>query len=149
MILLRLASTTQNEISEVNIISEFPMSKTTFETTSGPGSFSGVVDFLLASVPPEYSCKVFISTPSGSCLQLSRLYTLKYNLPAAVPQAAMTVALYCKQHRPPVLRGCITSGEEWAFFVYKDGAPGASSQVSLTDLLRNLVENALVHDQKY
>jgi len=72
----------------------------------------------------------------------------KDNLPAALPQAAMAVASYCKQHefdhfplvfnlpdldlfRLPVLRGCITSGEQWAFFVYKGG--DASRQISIAD----------------
>lgn len=43
--------------------------QTTVETTS----FSEVVDFLLASVPPKYSRKLFLSIPSCSCLQHSRL----------------------------------------------------------------------------
>ena len=35
------------------------------------------------------------------------------------------------QFRLPVLRGCITSGEQWAFFVYKGG--DTSRQISIAD----------------
>ncbi|KAF8347289.1 hypothetical protein F5887DRAFT_1281371 [Amanita rubescens] len=171
IILLRLASTMRNETSEVNIIPEFPISKTTFGTTSGSRSFSGVVDFLLASVPPKYS-RFLLQNPVGALanptaidwpLTPTIIEAKKDNLPAAVPQAAMAVASYCKQHELPVLRGCITSGEQWSFFVYKGG--DASRQISIADqislganlenlslvlgLLKDLVENALVHDQKY
>jgi hypothetical protein len=44
--LLRLVSTLQNEMSEVNIIPDFPIPKT---TNSGGQSFNGVVDYLLAT----------------------------------------------------------------------------------------------------
>jgi hypothetical protein len=47
--------------------------------------------------------------------------------------------------RLPVLRGCITSGEQWAFFIYKSnsaGGPGGvvsvASEINLGTELENL-----------
>ena len=63
IILLRLASTMQTDKSGVNIIPEFPIPKTVFETASGSYSFSGVIDFLLAKVAPKYSSQLFVLSP--------------------------------------------------------------------------------------
>ena len=52
-----LVSILQNEMSEVNIIPDSPTTKTTFATDSGGHSFSGVVDYLFARVPPKHPCK--------------------------------------------------------------------------------------------
>jgi hypothetical protein len=65
----------QSEKSEVNIIPEFPISKTIFDTDSGGQSFSGVVDFLLASVPPRYSRKHTILYSPKDLYKQIRLYT--------------------------------------------------------------------------
>ena len=83
MILLRLASTLQNETSEVNIIPEFPIPKTTFATDSGEQSFSGVVDYQDAGT--------WSITPTI-------IEAKKDRLTLAVPQATVAVASYCKQH---------------------------------------------------
>lgn len=93
-----------------------------------------MVDFLLASVSPKYS-RFVLQNPVGALANPSAIdwpltptiiKAKKENLPAAVPQTAMVTASYCKQHKLPVLRGCITSGEQWAFFVYKgNDASGA------------------------
>ena len=53
----------QTDKSEVNIILEFPIPKTVFETVSGSKSFSGVVDFLLVKVAPKYSSQLFVLSP--------------------------------------------------------------------------------------
>ncbi|KAG1856008.1 hypothetical protein DFJ58DRAFT_784968 [Suillus subalutaceus] len=47
----------------VNIIPEFPIPKTTFNPESGRCSFSGVVDFLVAKIPTQYTAYL-LSNPS-------------------------------------------------------------------------------------
>lgn len=118
------SSPLQNETSEVNIIPEFLISKTTFATDSGEQSFSGVVDYLLARVPPKYSRKRIICIILGKFLHGSSGFILenpitglanqdagtwsiapiiieakKNRLTLAVPQATVAVASYCKQHK--------------------------------------------------
>jgi hypothetical protein len=172
MILLHLASTMQSDQSQVNIIPEFPIPKTTFDTDDGGQSFSGVVDFLLATVPPKYS-RFLLDNPVGALanpdaisgsLTPTIIEAKKDKLFLAIPQATIAVASYCKQHKLPVLRGCITSGEQWAFFIYKvdptgGGEVSIAPEISLgadlenlplvLGLFRDLVENALVYEQKY
>lgn len=74
MMLLRLASAMQNEKIQLNIIPEFPIPKTTFETDSGEQTFSGVVDFLLARIPPKYSRKQTTCVLPSMSLQFFRLF---------------------------------------------------------------------------
>jgi hypothetical protein len=63
--------------------------------------------------------------------------TDRLKIDVIVPQAALTVGSYCNQQKCahyfainypdltyvhaslPMLRGCITSGEEWSFFIFK------------------------------
>jgi hypothetical protein len=73
----------------------------------------------------------------------------------AIPQAALTVASHCKEleyvhfdinqltytyiHvRLSVMRGCITSGEQWTFFVYKSPKFHFSRRLNLGENLENL-----------
>jgi hypothetical protein len=52
LILLRVASTMSTNHMDVNIIPEFPITKTVFP---GNRSFGGVVDFLLTKLPEKYT----------------------------------------------------------------------------------------------
>lgn len=82
----------------------------------------------------------------------------------AFPQAVVAAASYCKEHKLSVMRGCITSGEQWAFFIYKTGASdqgevALAREIALGSkleelplllgLLRDWVENARVYEQKF
>ena len=76
MILLGLVSSLstlplENETSEVNIIPDFPIPKTTFATAdSGGHSFGGVVDYLFARVPPKYPRKHDVCIIHGRLLHV-------------------------------------------------------------------------------
>ena len=82
MILLGLVSSLstlplENETSEVNIIPDFPIPKTTFATAdSGGHSSGGVVDYLFARVPPKYPRKHDVCIIHGRLLHV-KLYTRK------------------------------------------------------------------------
>ncbi|KIM72900.1 hypothetical protein PILCRDRAFT_93275 [Piloderma croceum F 1598] len=41
------------------------------------------------------------------------------NVRAAMGQAVIAAASHCKRHGLSVMRGCITSGEQWLFFIYE------------------------------
>lgn len=58
MILLHIAKAMYSRTSEVVIIPQFPIEETTFNMGqfNNPHSFSGVVDYLLAHVPPGNFC---------------------------------------------------------------------------------------------
>lgn len=55
MLLLRVLSVMSSGDTTVNIISEFPLPRTTFNRDSGKCSFSGVVDFLVTKLPAQYT----------------------------------------------------------------------------------------------
>ncbi|KAF8635363.1 hypothetical protein AX17_003932, partial [Amanita inopinata Kibby_2008] len=125
IVLLRLSSTMQSAAVELNILPEFPVPKTIFDDIAPEGtrsSFSGVLNYLLASVPPP----LLIQYPSSTISELKHksvtpviIEEEQEKLRDALPQAAVASASYCKQHQLPLVRGFITSGEEWLFFVYK------------------------------
>jgi len=124
LILLRVASTMSTNHMDVNIIPEFPIAKTVFP---GNRSFGGVVDFLLTKLPEKYT-EFLLADPTGILANTdeikgtltSNIFEAKRNnVRAALPQAVIAAASHCKQHNLPVMRGCITSGEQWVFFVYE------------------------------
>jgi len=41
------------------------------------------------------------------------------NVRDALPRAIMAAASYCQQHGLEAVRGAVTSGEQWLFFVYR------------------------------
>jgi hypothetical protein len=121
IILLHVASTLHSRAWRVEVISEFPV-EATFKTNSGNCSFSGLVDFVLVHVSPGPFSSKFILHSLYNCvssisdhLHHSPIHALtatksmpdtpiiigteKNNLVEALPQATVTVASYCKQHR--------------------------------------------------
>jgi len=129
LILLRVASAMSTDQMAVDIIPEYPIAKTTFP---GNRSFGGVVDFLLTKLPVRYS-RYLLGDPTTALGNpdaikgpvTSNIFEAKRdNVRAAIPQAVMAAASHCKQHSIPMLRGCITSGEQWIFFMYSAGENG-------------------------
>ncbi|KAH9978998.1 hypothetical protein BGW80DRAFT_1442860 [Lactifluus volemus] len=157
IILLHVTSTVPDKKQTVYIVPEF-LVEATFE--SDDYSFNGVIDYLLVRLAPERSL-------TGAVIRAEQ-----DNTEQAIPRAALTVASYCKEQQLSVMRGCITSGEQWTFFVYKSPTASGrhrrvarikrggefhfSRQFNLGEnlslvlgLLSNLTNNALEHDQKY
>ncbi|KAF5385104.1 hypothetical protein D9615_001045 [Tricholomella constricta] len=118
--LLRVASAMSTDQIDVNIIPEYPISKTLFP---GNHSFEGVVDFLVTKLPGRYTqiqhlTLVLKSPDTIKGPVTSNIFEAKRdNVQAAIPQAVMAAAH--KQHGMQVLRGCITSGEQWIFFAFR------------------------------
>ncbi|KAH9978809.1 hypothetical protein BGW80DRAFT_697234 [Lactifluus volemus] len=181
IILLRVASTVHDEAQTLNIAPGFPV-EATFEMAPDNYSFSGVIDYLLIRLSSQGS-KEFFDFPAEYLLDMFRNESVtgaviraeQDNMEQAIPQAALTVASHCKEQELSVMRGCITSGEQWTFFVYKSPkASGRRGRVArirregefhfsrrlnlgenlenlalVLGLLRDLANNALEHNQKY
>ena len=171
LILLRVASTMSTDQMDVNIIPEYPISRTLFP---GNRSFGGAVDFLLTKLPGRYTrrkigrsslhsfdldCTGYLLGDPTTALGnpdaikgpvTSYIFEAKRdNVRATIPRAVIAAASYCKQHRCggtspfngvlipfllsiQVLRGCITSREQWIVFVY-NMAKGGGGFVSCSD----------------
>ena len=122
LILLRVASSMSIHQIDVNIIPEFPISKTVFH---GNLSFGGVVDFLLTKLPEKYTRKrnssylrtrgcnsphseFLLADPTGILANpeeikgtvSSNIFEAKRdNVRSALPQAVIAAASHCKQHQ--------------------------------------------------
>jgi len=135
LILLRVASTMSDGQTDVNIIPEYPIATTTF---SDNRSFGGVVDFLVAKLPARYTSFLLgdpanaLANPDGIKGPItSNIFEAKRdNVRAAIGQAVIAAASHCKQHGLSVMRGCITSGEQWLFFIYEATKNGGLVSVS-------------------
>ncbi|KAH9979025.1 hypothetical protein BGW80DRAFT_1282456 [Lactifluus volemus] len=118
-----------NDTQRLLLNYDFPIEETTFKTDSGTHSFSGTAEYLLINVQPgQFSVDFWMAYPT-----MSLGYATPNNMPAtpiiigtkqdglldAVPRATITVASFCKRYGLSTLRGCITSGEQWMFFVYR------------------------------
>ncbi|KAH9978812.1 hypothetical protein BGW80DRAFT_697210 [Lactifluus volemus] len=171
IILLHVASTVHDEARTLNIVPGFPVEATS-EMASDNYSFSGVIDYLLVRLPPPGSKCLFGLPADAGVLDALRntfgneavtgavIRAEQDNMEQAIPQAALTVASHCKElEYVSVMRGCITSGEQWTFFVYKSPKFHFSRRLNLGEnlenlalvlgLLRDLANNALEHNQKY
>jgi len=115
--------------TDVDIIPEYPIATTTFYDNR---SFAGVVDFLVAKLPACYT--PFLLEDPANALEnpagikgpvTSNIFEAKRdNVRAAMGQAVIAAASHCKQHGLSVMRGCITSGEQWLFFIYETTESG-------------------------
>jgi len=145
LLLLRVASTMSDENTDVNIIPEYPIAKTVLAENR---SFGGVVDFLMAKLPARYTDHLLrnpvisLNNPDLTPITTNIFETKRDRVDAAIPQVALAAASHCKQHSLPVLRGCITSGEQWVFFIYEakefGGLVSCSSEYSIGQQFQDL-----------
>ncbi|KIL64141.1 hypothetical protein M378DRAFT_637639 [Amanita muscaria Koide BX008] len=152
MVLLRVASVMSFADTSVNIIPEFPIPRTTFTTQdSGNLSFSGIVDFLVTRLPSRYSMYLLrdpttaLANPQSIKGPLTSIIfeAKRENVRAALPRAVTAAAAYCRHRSIPVVRGCVTGGEEWIFFLYETtgdgrGAVRSSPEFNLRPQLEGL-----------
>ncbi|KAG1784537.1 uncharacterized protein HD556DRAFT_1427447 [Suillus plorans] len=147
ILLLRVVSVMCAGATTVNIIPEFSLPRTTFNRDSGKCSFSGVVDFLVTKLPTRYT-NFLLSDPTTALgnpgyiegPMTSNIFEAKRdNARFALPQAAIAAASYCQLQGLFTVRGVVTSGEEWIFFVYERREDG-------TRLVRSSPEYSLGHN---
>ncbi|KAH9978940.1 hypothetical protein BGW80DRAFT_706463 [Lactifluus volemus] len=180
IILLRVASAMHGIVQTMNILPEFPV-EGTFQTDPDKYSFTGVVDYMLVRLPRGESGPLLGYPINADILDLLREVAVtgiviraeQDNMEQAIPRAALMVASYCKRQELSVIRGCITSGEQWTFFVFKspkasvrrvvctkrEGVFRFSRQFNLGEnlenlslilgLLRDLTENAFEYNQNF
>ncbi|KAG2034767.1 hypothetical protein BDR03DRAFT_1001453 [Suillus americanus] len=154
IILLRVVSVMCPGDTTVNIIPEFSLPRTIFKRDSGKCSFSGVVDFLVTKLPARYT-EYLLGDPATALANpgyikgpmTSNIFEAKRdNVRAAMPQAAIAAASYCQLQDLSVVRGVVTSGEQWIFFVYERRTDGTGLVLSSPEysLGKNLEGLALV-----
>ena len=138
VILLRVVSAMSTDETDVNIIPEFPITKTTFPSNL---SFDGMVDLLLTKLPSRFTREITIFSydlaishyfsgyllldPTSALgnpeaidepMTTSIFEAKRDNAGAAISQAVMAVASHCTQQGYAHMRGCTTSDEQWIFF---------------------------------
>ncbi|KIK37568.1 hypothetical protein CY34DRAFT_810215 [Suillus luteus UH-Slu-Lm8-n1] len=172
MLLLRVVSVMCLGDTAVNIIPEFPLPRTIFNQDSGKCSFSGVVDFLVTKLPARYT-EYLLGDPTTALANpsyiqgptTSNIFEAKHdNVRAALPQAAIAASSYCQLQGLFVVRGVVTSGEQWIFFMYERHTDGtglvrSSPQYTLgrnleglalvLGLLRDSIDNATSSDHTF
>jgi hypothetical protein len=172
ILLLRVVSVMCLGDTTVNIIPEFPLPRTIFNRDSGKYSFSGAVDFLVTKLPARYT-EYLLGDPTTALANpeyiqgpmTSNIFEAKRdNVLAALPHAAIAAASYCQLQGLFVVRGVVTSGEQWVFFVYERYTDGtglvrSSPQYTLGQnleglalvlgLLRDSIDNATISDHTF
>ncbi|VDC04694.1 unnamed protein product [Peniophora sp. CBMAI 1063] len=104
---------------------------------------SGVCDYLIALVPPDIgpglrdrpqllrnevpgvTCFAVFQTKSSSGTELDVL----------LPKAVLAVAAFVKRQKKPSMRGAVTSGKEWMFFVYNTAHDGRGGSYRTSPIL--------------
>lgn len=164
-ILLHIVSNLSGRDIDVGIIPEFRMPATKFEEANL--SFGGVVDYLIIKCPKGMTefildePTVAFANPDMVKAISSNIYEAKKDgVRAAVPQAAIAAASYCRSHKLSTFRGCVTSGESWVFFVYNEIAGGEGGSCSISKEIKidsderlaqiiGLLKDWIIHSREY
>ncbi|KAG2118706.1 uncharacterized protein F5147DRAFT_832565 [Suillus discolor] len=126
-LLLRVVSVMCPDTATVNIIPEFPIPSTIFNQGSARRSFSGIVDFLVTKLPTPYT-GFLLTNPTKTLVDLGNtqeptspnIFEAKRDrVREGLPQATIAAASYCQLRGLHVIRGVVTNGEQWIFFVYR------------------------------
>ncbi|KAM5541324.1 hypothetical protein V8D89_004878 [Ganoderma adspersum] len=136
IIFLRVAAVLTPNIRrpEVYVVPDFPLDTVQLDGRCPDLKYGGVADYLLAKYPPIAGA--IISAPEEVLKQgwyrklgsenIFAARTLD-RLEAGVPQCVLAAASWCRYGRvgQEVMRGGVTTGEEWIFFAYKRGDRGS------------------------
>jgi len=114
---------------------EHSIVKATFAVRGDPSqerTFGGRVDYVLVARDLTHGDDAMEAelreSPSESLLKHSPILlvvpieakstTSLKNITQHYPQAAIEAATYCRTHRKSAVRGCLTDGKRWSFYVY-------------------------------
>ncbi|KAF9064600.1 hypothetical protein BDP27DRAFT_1450682 [Rhodocollybia butyracea] len=166
LVLLHLASTHSDETEAVTVIPDYTVMKTK-TTFDGIHSYGGVMDYLVAKYPKEYSNAMLCDPISileresitekrqSNIFEAKNLASMRDNIAQVVLAAAAT----CQQEGKKCTRGALTDGNTWIFFTYSQvdsggGNYGLTAEITLGEhaerlplilgLLRDWLDNA--HD---
>ncbi|KAF8152231.1 hypothetical protein B0H34DRAFT_110148 [Crassisporium funariophilum] len=117
---------------------------------SGGSSYAGAVNYLMAIGEPEDRDAIVLSPQLAfTDARVHKMLTCSIyeakpekTLPA-LPQAVMEAVIQSQQLTFTTFRGCVTTGEEWLFFIYnknkdKDGPGGRASYLPPIRLEKDL-----------
>jgi len=134
-VLALLGSEDREERYRCSLSLEHSMAKAAFAVRGDPSqerTFGGRVDYVLVArdltLLDDYVEDELRESPSESLLKHSRFLlvlpieakstvSLK-NIAQHYPQAAIEAATYCRTHRKSTVRGCLTDGKRWSFYIY-------------------------------
>ncbi|KAG2106733.1 uncharacterized protein F5147DRAFT_223085 [Suillus discolor] len=162
------------DTTTVNIIPEFHIPSTIFNQLDGSAkrSFSGVIDFLVTKLPAKYTA-FLLNNPTTALAALGNTQELMSSsifeaeldrVQVGLSRATIAAASYCQLRGLNVIRGVVTSGEQWIFFVYKRHPDGtgrvlSSEQYTLGEnleglalvlgLLRDSIDNTTSSDHTF
>jgi len=140
-ILIHAVSNLSTSALGAAIAPEFRIPETSLE--SGASAYGGAVDYLMALGEP-WAIDLLVQSPklaftdndihkSLSC----NIYEAKPdNVLKALPQAVMAAVVQAQRFGFKTFRGCITTGEEWLFFVYNQNTSGSGGVVSWLSQIR-------------
>ncbi|KIJ15633.1 hypothetical protein PAXINDRAFT_169072 [Paxillus involutus ATCC 200175] len=142
VILLRLVSVMRSDDMEVNIVPGIDIPPTTFHQDSGNHSFSGAVDFFVVKNPVLWTSCYLVDPVISSLDRLAKGFVVfaakRESFKDTFPQAAVAAASFCEIKHLSTIRGCVTSGERWLFFVYEKNLDGGPRGVVRTSLIFEL-----------
>ncbi|KIJ15636.1 hypothetical protein PAXINDRAFT_169073 [Paxillus involutus ATCC 200175] len=135
-VLLRLASAMSLRDVGVVIIPEHPFVGIDVCRGSGNFSLNGVVVVQTPTQFTSHFCHGTIkpSEPSatGRGARFNIIEVKVLDILSAIPQVAATAAACCQNQSLAAIRGCITTGEKWMFFVYEHRDNGGEIRLSDT-----------------
>ncbi|KAI1786993.1 hypothetical protein LXA43DRAFT_896901 [Ganoderma leucocontextum] len=129
VILLRVAAVLRHKHSRVFIVPDYPLDSVQVD---GTRKYGGVVDYIVAKYPPIASA--IIDSPDEVLkperyrkLGSANIFAAKTldRLEFGVPQCVLAAASWCHYGGEEVMRGGVTTGDQWIFFAYKRGDQGS------------------------
>ncbi|KAF8512689.1 hypothetical protein JB92DRAFT_2812485 [Gautieria morchelliformis] len=120
-----------------------PEFRTETPSESGGSAYSGAVDYLMVLGEP-WATELVLQSPEFA---FAHKDVLKYvtcsiyeakpnNVLKALPQAVMAAVVQSQRFGFQTFRSCVTTGEEWLFFVYSKDANGLGGSVSSLPSIR-------------
>ncbi|EDR03618.1 uncharacterized protein LACBIDRAFT_331314 [Laccaria bicolor S238N-H82] len=140
-ILTHVVSNLRTSALGAAIVPEFRIPETSLEP--GASSYGGAVDYLMA-FGEQWAIDLLVRstklafTDNDIYKSLScNIYEAKPdNVLKALPQAVIAAVAQAQRFGFQTFRGCITTGEEWLFFVYNQNTSGSGGVVSWLSQIR-------------
>ncbi|CAA7257414.1 unnamed protein product [Cyclocybe aegerita] len=134
-VMLHAVTNLDTSATGVAIAPEFRIPYTALD--SGGSSYAGAVDYLMALGKPSVRDAIVLSPQLAfTDAKIHRLLTCSIyeakpeKVLPALPQVVMEAVIQSQRFEFTTFRGCVTTGEEWLFFIYnknQDGPGGSAS----------------------
>ncbi|KAJ6567522.1 hypothetical protein B0H10DRAFT_2180230 [Mycena sp. CBHHK59/15] len=141
VLLIHAASNLSTSSIGAAIAPEFRIPETPLE--SGGSAYGGAVDYLMVLGEP-WARNLVLQSPKLAftnkdilrCMTCNIYEAKPDNVLKALPQVVMAAVVQSQRFRFQTFRGCVTTGEEWLFFVYSKDVHGSGGTVSWLPSIR-------------